>query len=83
MDSLENILTRRSIREFEQRPLSREDLHTILAAGMSGPSCADTRPWQFLVVEARETLQAMARANGPYAAPLCTAAAGILIYYVF
>ena len=79
MDSIQNILTRRSIRSYEDRPISEEDMRTILAAAMSGPSCADTRDWQFIVVENKETLNQMADANGIYAAPLRGAAAGILI----
>ena len=79
MDSIQNILTRRSIRSYEERRISEEDMRTILAAAISGPSCADTRDWQFIVVENKETLNQMADANGIYAAPLRGAAAGILI----
>ena len=79
MDSIENILTRRSVRSFEDRPISAEDMRTILEAAMSGPTCANTRAWQFIVVEDKETLNRMADANGMYAAPLKGAAAGILI----
>lgn len=79
MDNIQNILTRRSVRSYEPRPISKEDMHTILDAAMSGPSCANTRPWQFIVVEDKETLNKMADANGIYAAPLKGAAAGILI----
>lgn len=79
MNAIQNILTRRSIRNFEDRPISKEDMKTILDAAMSGPTCANTRAWQFVVVEDKETLNKMAQANGIYAAPLKEAAAGILI----
>ncbi|MGM9606521.1 MAG: nitroreductase family protein [Oscillospiraceae bacterium] len=79
MESIQNILTRRSIRSFEDRRISEEDMRTILTAAMSGPSCANTRDWQFIVVEDKETLNQMADANGRPAAPLRQAAAGILI----
>lgn len=79
MDAITNILTRRSIRSYEDRPISKEDMQTILTAAMSGPTCANTRAWQFIVVEDRATLEKMADANGIYAAPLKCAAAGILI----
>lgn len=79
MDVIQTILTRRSIRSYEDRPISEGDMRTILTAAMSGPSCADTRDWQFIVVESRETLNRMADANGMYAEPLRKAAAGILI----
>lgn len=79
MDSIQNILTRRSVRSFENRPIAPQELHTILEAAMSGPTCANTRSWQFILVEDKETLNKMADANGIYAAPLRQAAAGILI----
>ena len=79
METVQNILTRRSIRGYEDRPISKEDMRTILDAAMSGPTCANTRAWQFIVVEDKETLSKMADANGIYAAPLKQAAAGILI----
>lgn len=79
MDTIQNILTRKSIRSYEKRSISKDDMHIILEAAMSGPTCANTRAWQFLVVEDKETLNKMADANGIYAAPLKEAAAGILI----
>lgn len=79
MDSMQNILTRRSIRSYEDRRISEEEMKTILAAAMSGPTCANTRDWQFIVVEDQKTLNQMADANGRPAAPLRQAAAGILI----
>ena len=79
MDALDTIFTRRSVRSYLEKPIPREDLETILRAGTSGPSCVDARDWAFLAVTDRETLRKMAAANGPPAAPLKTAAAGILI----
>ncbi len=79
IDALQNILTRRSIRQFTDRPISEEDLHAILTAGMSGPSCVNARDWHFLVVQDRDILGKMADANGRPAEPLRQAAAGILI----
>ena len=79
MDTIEAIKSRVSVRQYSHREISEEALHTILEAGMSGPSCVNARDWQFIVVEDKETLSRMADANGPYAAMLKKAAAGILI----
>ena len=79
METIINITTRRSIRRFEDRPISEKDVQTVLEAAMSGPTCVNSRDWQFIVVENKEILDKMAQANGPYAAPLCHAAIGILI----
>ena len=79
MDAVENILTRRSVRRYADRPVSDEDLRTILTAGMTGPSCVNARDWHFLVTRDRELLIKMAEANGRPAEPLKTAALGILV----
>ncbi|CUX37961.1 nitroreductase family protein [Clostridium sp. C105KSO13] len=79
MDSFENIMTRKSIREYSSRPVSNADIEKILRAGMSGPSCVNARDWAFLVVKDKEQLELMADANGKYAAPLKNAPLGILI----
>ncbi|MBD5475045.1 MAG: nitroreductase family protein [Lachnospiraceae bacterium] len=76
---IENIMTRRSIRNFTGQSIIPDDLHTILAAGMSGPSCADVRDWSFIIVTNKEMLGKMADANGRYADPLRNAAMGILV----
>ena len=79
MDAVENILTRRSVRRYADRPVSDEDLRTILTAGMTGPSCVNARDWHFLVTRDRELLIKMAEANGRPAEPLKTAALGIMV----
>ncbi len=79
MDTIQNILTRKSIRAYNTSPISKEDLHTILTAGMSGPSCVNARDWQFIVVEDKEMLNKIADANGRPAEPLRGAAAGIIL----
>jgi nitroreductase len=79
MDAIENILTRRSVRNYTDRHISDKDLTTILKAGMSGPTCANTRQWTFIVVRDRKTLEKMAAANGRPADPLKKANVGILV----
>ncbi|MCD8105858.1 MAG: nitroreductase family protein [Lachnospiraceae bacterium] len=79
MDTIKSIKTRKSVREFTPRTISEEDIHTILTAGMSGPSCVNARPWSFIVVTDKKKLNQMADANGGPAAPLRNAAMGILV----
>ncbi len=79
MEALENIFTRKSVRKFTAQPISREDIRTILAAGMSGPTCVNSRQWSFLAVTDKQMLNRMADANGRPAAPLREAALGILV----
>lgn len=79
MDAIDAIMTRRSTREFTDRPIEPEKLRQLLEAAMSGPSCVNARDWAFLVVTDREKLQKMAEANGGPTRPLKNAAAGILV----
>ncbi len=79
MELVEGVLNRRSIRKFTDRHITDEELHTILRAGMTGPTCANTRDWSFLVVRDKEMLNRMADANGRPAEPLRHCDVGILI----
>ena len=79
MNTLDAILTRRSCREFTDRPIKSETLHQLLEAAMSGPSCVNARDWAFVVVTDPEKLALMADANDRPAEPLRKAAAGILV----
>lgn len=76
---LDAIAKRCSIRNFKEKAISDEDIHMILAAGMSGPSSCNTRDWSFVVVRDREMLLKMAAANGEAANPLKGAAMAILV----
>ncbi|WP_319471269.1 nitroreductase [uncultured Pseudodesulfovibrio sp.] len=41
---------RRSIRKYTDKPVSREDLTTILEAGRWAPSGLNNQPWRFMVI---------------------------------
>lgn len=79
MNTIETIFNRVSTRDFLDKEISNEDLHTLLKAAMSGPSCVNARDWSFIVVKNKETLNKMADANGRPAEPLRKANVGILI----
>ena len=79
MNTIDNILTRTSIRKYTDRPISEDDIRTILKAGMSGPTAVNARDWSFIVVTDREILAKMADTNGRPAQMLREAALGILI----
>jgi nitroreductase len=78
METLKTIFTRRSVREFTDQKVSKEDIDTILKAGMSAPSCVNARDWSFIVVTDEEMLGKMADANGKPAEPLRKAAFAVL-----
>ncbi len=50
MELLEGIYSRRSVRDFTDEPVSREDLIEILKAGSWAPSGLNNQPWRFAIV---------------------------------
>lgn len=50
MDPIEIIHRRRSIRNFNGKPISDENLEKILSAGMTAPSAMNSQPWRFIVI---------------------------------
>ena len=63
---LEFLTTRRSVRTFAARPLSRDLLERLLAAAVSAPSSSNRQPWRFTVVTApgvRRQIAAAVRAR--------------------
>jgi nitroreductase len=50
MDLLEGIHTRRSIRNYTDQPVTRDQLLEILGAGTMAPSGLNNQPWRFVTV---------------------------------
>lgn len=78
MNLYEGIQTRRSIRQYENRPVEKELIEKLLKAGMQAPSAANQQPWEFIVVEDKETLVKLSNAH-MYATPLKNAPLGIIV----
>ena len=72
------LFNRRSIRKYTEEPVSKEDLKTILTAGMSAPSAKNQQPWQFIVIDDRRILTEI-RSIHPFASMLETAPMAVLI----
>jgi nitroreductase len=53
MDVLEAVHTRRSIREFTNRPVGRDEIERLLEAAVLGPNHRMTQPWRFTVLGPR------------------------------
>ena len=79
MNTLETIFTRKSVRQFKNQKVDEKDIKTILKAGMSGPTCVNSKDWSFIVVDDPEVLHKMYKANGVPAKPLLECAFAILI----
>jgi len=76
MDAIQCIQTRRSIRKFQEKPVSDEMIKELLEAAMTAPSAFNEQPWHFVVVKNRDKLKAIFEAGSK---PAASAAAGILV----
>jgi len=59
VDILELIKTRRSVRKFKNKDISREIINNILEVGRWAPSGLNNQPWKFMVLE-QETKDSLA-----------------------
>jgi nitroreductase len=48
---LQAISTRRSVRSYEQKPLSREVIEALIKAANEAPSAMNSQPWRFVIVQ--------------------------------
>ena len=44
------IMTRTSIRQYTDEPLTDQEIKTLLKAGMAAPSACNLQPWRYVVV---------------------------------
>jgi nitroreductase len=62
MDLMQAIRARRSIRDYQDRPVEEEKLQAVLQAGRLAPSARNMQDWKFIVVKDAATRQKLARA---------------------
>jgi nitroreductase len=66
-DALTVIHSRKSVRKYLDKPVTKDQLEILLRAGMASPTAADKRPWAFVVVTGRamlDTLSLSTRGTG-------------------
>jgi nitroreductase len=78
METLDAIMTRRSIRKYTDQPVSETQVQSLLSAAMAAPSAGNQQPWQFVLVRDKLRLQDIARIH-PHAAMAPKAALGVLV----
>ncbi len=78
MDVLEAIRTKRSTREFSDKPVPEEMIGKIIDAGRHAQSSKNTQPWHFIVVRQRATLQQLSQC-GRYAGHIAGAAFAVAL----
>ncbi len=72
------ILDLRAIRQYDEEPVSREDLEKILEAARWTGSSKNTQNWSFVVFTDRDKLDELAKA-GSFTDPLRNATAAIVL----
>ena len=54
MDTLDCLLTRRSIRKYSDKPIPDTLIEELIRYAMYAPSARNTQPWHFVVINRRE-----------------------------
>lgn len=81
MDNLHQLLLERhSIRRYTDRPISADDVKTIMQAALLSPTSKSKRPWRFVIVEDLDTLTALSACKSAGAVSLkgCMLAVAVL-----
>ncbi len=61
MDLINLMLRRRSVRKYTKEDIPEDKINTILQAGLLSASSRSRKPWEFIVVKNKDTLQKMAK----------------------
>lgn len=73
--TLETIMTRYSVRSYTGQKVSKEQIDTLLRAGMAAPSGMNLQPWRFVVVTDTATMDKMT----PWGADTWKAAGTVIV----
>ena len=79
MDFLEVVEKRKSVRKYSDRPVEREILDAIVKVAETAPSSRNSKSSAFMIVEDRDTLDALAQMRDYGASPLKSAQAAIVV----
>ena len=77
---IENILSRKSVRDYTDQKITDEQFDIMLRAAMAAPSAQNRQPWCFVIVDNREILQSLGTNEMlPYSKMTAKAAAAIIV----
>lgn len=79
MDLLTMLAKRRSIRKYTGEPIPADKLEKVIQAGLISETSRNKKPWEFIVVQKRETLDKLAECRQGSAAMLKGAACAIVV----
>ena len=78
MDFLEVIEKRHSVRKYSDKPVDREILDTIVKVAQTAPSSRNSKSTVFMIVEDKDTLNALSQMRD-YGSGLLTGAAAAIV----
>ena len=61
--ALNCIMTRTSIRQYQDRPVEQEKVEQLLRAAMAAPTAVNKQPWHFYVLNTKEAINRLADAS--------------------
>ena len=79
MDFLEVIEKRKSVRKYSERPVEKELLDAIVRVAQTAPSSRNSKSSAFMIVEDRDTLDALAQMRDYGSALISGAPAAIVV----
>ncbi|MCK9190874.1 MAG: nitroreductase family protein [Sphaerochaetaceae bacterium] len=62
-ETLNNIYSRRSVREYSNKEIPQSVIDSLMKAGLSAPSNVNKMPWEFVVVDDKKILERLANAT--------------------
>lgn len=80
MRTYEAITKRRSIREFQDKEISRKNLIKLVDAGRLSPTARNDQPWEFIVVTEKDKKVEIARITGINGAFIACSGAVIVVF---
>ncbi len=60
---MDPVISRLSVRRYQERQLSSENIDILIQAAMSAPSADDERPWHFIVITDQPLKKTISEAN--------------------
>ncbi|TCO03624.1 flavin reductase [Natronoflexus pectinivorans] len=76
--TLATIYNRKSVRNFTNQQVTKSQLTELVRSGMAAPTAVDKRPWAFVAIDDRQTLDKLAEVL-PYARMLKQATSAIMV----
>lgn len=79
MDFLEVIEKRRSVRKYADKPVEREILDAIIRVAQTAPSSRNSKSSAFMIVEDKDTLEALSQMRDYGSSLIAGAAAAVVV----